>query len=184
MKVEKKFTVQAPIQKVWDIFTQPQLLAQCIEGCESVEEPEPRQYKVNVKVAVGPVKAAFKLDVKELERDELNYLVYDTSGDEGARSSSLKAKSKVSLKALSDNETEVSVLSDFNVIGRLGKFGSGMMNKIIDSISADTIRAICAYIERGELPTAKKGPSKLAILFYVLVAALIIVGVVLVALVL
>jgi carbon monoxide dehydrogenase subunit G len=170
MKVEKKFTVRAPIQKVWDTFNQPQLIAQCIDGCESVEEFEPKKYKANVKVEVGPVKASFKLDINELERDELNYLVYDTSGDEGARSSSLKAKSKVTVKALGDNETEVLVTSDFNVIGRLGTFGSGMMNKIIDSISAETINAICAYIERGELPSAKKGPGKLTIIYWVVVA--------------
>ena len=176
MKVEKTFTVNAPIDKVWDILTKPQLIAQCIPGCESVEEVGDGKYKASVLIEVGPIKTAFKLDIVEIERNEPHYTVYDTSGDEGGRASSVKAKSKLSLTATNDNQTEVQVTSDFNIVGRLGKFGSGMMNKIIDSLSADTISAICAYIERGELPSAKRGPGKLTIIFW-LVIALIVAGI-------
>lgn len=180
MKVEKKFTVNAPIDKVWGVLTEPQLIAQCIPGCENVEQIDDNKYKASVCVEVGPIKTAFKLDIVETERNQPHFTVYDTSGDEGGRASSVKAKSKLSLTAANDNQTEVHVTSDFNIIGRLGKFGSGMMNKIIDSLSADTISAICAYIERGELPNAKRGPSKLTIIFW-LVIALIAAGILVIA---
>ncbi len=170
MKVEKKFTVNAPIEKVWSVLTEPQLIAQCIPGCEAVEQVEDNKYKATVRVEVGPIKTAFKLDIVEIERQEPHYTIYDTSGDEGGRASSVKAKSKLSLTATNNDQTDVQVTSDFNIVGRLGKFGSGMMNKIIDSLSADTISAICAYIERGELPTAKRGTGKLTLIFWLVIA--------------
>lgn len=179
MKIEKKFTIKSPIEKVWSVITEPKLIAQCIPGCESVEETDSNKYKAAVNVEVGPIKTLFKVDITETERDEPNYAVYDTKGNEGGRASSVKAVSKLSLVSLGEDQTEVCVTSDFNIVGRLGKFGSGMMNKIIDSMSADTIAAIAAYIERGELPAAKKGPGKLTVIFWTVVA-LIAVGIALV----
>lgn len=172
MKVEKKFTINAPIEKVWSVITKPELIAQCIPGCDSVKELEANKYKANVGIEVGPIKTAFDVDIVETERDDPNYATYEVSGDEGGRASSVKAKSKLSLASLGDNQTEVCVTSDFNIVGRLGKFGSGMMNKIIDSMSADTIAAIAGYIERGELPTKKSGPGKSTIVFWVIVVAI------------
>jgi carbon monoxide dehydrogenase subunit G len=169
MKIEKKFVINAPVEKVWGIITEPKLIAQCIPGCESVEELSEGKYKAAVKIEVGPIKTLFNISILELERDAPNYAVYDTSGDEGGRASSIKAKSKLQLTALDPEKTEVAVTSDLNIIGRLGKFGTGMMNKIIDGISQDTIGALAAYIERGELPAAKKGPGKLTLLFWAVI---------------
>ena len=170
MKIEKKFTINAPIEKVWSVITEPKLIAQCIPGCESVEDLGDNKYKATVRVVVGPIKTVFKVDIKETERDQPNYAIYDTSGDEGGKASRVKAKSKLTLQEQGDNKTDVCVTSDFNIVGRLGKFGSGMMNKIIDGMSADTIGALAAYIETGKLPQAKSGPGKLSIVFWVVVA--------------
>ena len=176
MKIEKKFTINAPIEKVWDIITDPKLIAQCIPGCKSVEEVEENKYKASIEVVVGPIKTKFLVDITETEREKPNYAVYDTSGDEGGKANRVKAKSRLTLTALDEASTEVCVVSDFNIVGRLGKFGSGMMNKIIDVLSADTISALAAFIERGELPSAKKGKSKLT-LIAIGILLLIIIGV-------
>ena len=166
MKIEKKFTIAAPLEKVWSILTKPQLIAQCIPGCESVEEVSYDKFKAAVHIQVGPIKTVFDVDIVEIEREQPNYAVYETSGDEGGRASHVKAVSKFALVAIDDNTTEVVVTSDFKIIGRLGKFGTGMMNKIIDTMSADTFNAIAGYIERGELPSKKSGPGKLTIIFW------------------
>lgn len=183
MKIEKKFPINASIEKVWSILTEPQLIAQCIPGCQSVSETSPNNYKASVGVEVGPIKTVFNVNITEIERDAPNYAIYDTQGDEGGRASSVKATSKLALTALSDSQTEVCVTSDFNIVGRLGKFGSGMMNKIIDTMSADTISALATYVETGKLPTQKKGPNKLTVIFWVAIALGLLITIGIVALV-
>jgi carbon monoxide dehydrogenase subunit G len=159
MKIEKQFTINAPINRVWEVITNPELVAKCIPGCGTVEDRGNGEYQVSVQTQVGPIKTIFIINIKELERKEPEYATYETSGEEGGRASRLKAKSRLSLRATGDNETEVAVHSDLNILGRLGKFGSGMMNKIIDGMSAEFIESIARYIETGRLPSSDQNTS-------------------------
>lgn len=156
MKVEKQFTINAPINRVWEVITEPELVAKCIPGCGKVEDHGNGEYHVSVQVEVGPIKTVFIINIKELERKEPEYAVYETSGEEGGKASRLNAKSRLSLSSAGDNKTQVTVHSDLNILGRLGKFGSGMMNKIIDGMSAEFIESIAQYIETGKLSSTKQ----------------------------
>jgi carbon monoxide dehydrogenase subunit G len=147
MKIEKQFVIEAPHQEVWDFITAPEKIAACIPGCQEVEEIEPGRYKAAVRVAVGPIKTTFKVNVEATETRPPEYAEYLTQGDEGGRASRLKATSSLTLKALEANKTEVAYASDINVVGRLGKFGMGMMKKKADSMGDDFVEALRAQIE-------------------------------------
>lgn len=52
-------TIAAPRQKVWAALFDPDVLKQCIPGCESVEVAGENELAAKVTLRVGPVKASF-----------------------------------------------------------------------------------------------------------------------------
>jgi len=139
MIVEKTFTIDAPISKVWATIIDPEQVAHCIPGCESVKKIDDDNYKAVVKVAIGPIKTSFNIDICCTEQRPPEFATYVTNGDEGGKASRVKATSNLRLKSLSDTQTEVSYSSDINIVGRLGKFGSGMVLKVADSMGDDFV---------------------------------------------
>jgi carbon monoxide dehydrogenase subunit G len=134
MNIGKEFTIAAPLQEVWEFITSPAKVAPCIPGCEGAEEVEPGKYKAVITTKVGPIKAMFKVDIELTEERAPEFAAYSTRGEEGSKASRLSATSTLTLKALDTALTEVSYTSDIKIMGRLGKFGAGVMKKVADSI--------------------------------------------------
>ena len=150
MKIEKTFEVDAPQQAVWDFITSPEQVAPCIPGCTGAEEMEPGKYKAVVKTKVGPIKTTFKVKIETREVRQPEFAAYATSGEEGSRTSIIQAMSTLSLRQLDGNKTEVTYQSEINMLGRLGKFGSGLMQKVADSIGKEFIATMQDSIKSRE----------------------------------
>lgn len=129
MKIEQTFRVSAAIERVWRMITDPEQVGPCIPGCQSIEITGPTTYKTRVKVALGPIKTTFNVDVELTETRPPDYLASVTRGEEGGRASKLTAKSELRLVAVGQDETEVTYNSEISITGRLGRFGLGIMKK-------------------------------------------------------
>ncbi|MEQ9125811.1 MAG: 4-hydroxybenzoyl-CoA reductase, partial [Alphaproteobacteria bacterium] len=57
--------------------------------------------------------------------------------EEGGKASRVSADSTLALKALDESQTEVTYASDVSVVGRLGKFGLGIMKKKAKSMGEE-----------------------------------------------
>ena len=148
MKVEKSFKVNAPRARVWEFITAAEKVAPCIPGCESAAETAPGKYQAVIKTKVGPVRATFRVNILLLEEKAPEFAAYETSGEEDSKASRLKARSTLALKEIGGNETEVTYSSEINLIGKLGKFGSGMMQKVADNIGGKFIEALKSELEK------------------------------------
>jgi hypothetical protein len=157
MKIEKTFALSAPQEQVWSFITDPQKVAQCIPGCEGAEEKERGKYAAAINVKVGPIRTTFHLDIEQTEQRPPEFASYLGKGEEGSRASRISSVSTLALKSLSGNSTEVTYTSDINITGRLGKFGSGMMQKIADGIGEEFVAALKGRLERPE--AAEAGPG-------------------------
>ena len=78
------------------------------------------------------------------------FAAYTTAGEEGSRASLIKASSTLSLRQLDENKTEVTYQSEINMLGRLGKFSSGLMQKVADSIGNEFVATMQDRIKSGE----------------------------------
>ncbi len=137
MKIEESFTVQAPIDRVWEFITDPEQVGPCLPGCEEIEVLGPTTYKARIKVALGPIKTTFKVDVEVTEERPPEFAASVTRGEEGGKASRVSADSTLALKALDESQTEVTYASDVSVVGRLGKFGLGIMKKKAKSMGEE-----------------------------------------------
>ena len=154
MKIEKTFTVDAPQSAVWAFITDPQSVAPCIPGCESAERVDDTHFKAKVGLAIGPIKTAFNVDIEQTEVQAPERAVYQIKGDEGSQASRVKSTSSLALRALGPSQTEVHYMSDVAIVGRLGKFGSGMVQKKADSIGDEFVAQLRARLA-ADVPAGK-----------------------------
>jgi len=150
LKIEGSFVVDAPRETVWRYITDPEHVGPSLPGCEEIEVISPELYKATVKVGVGPIKARFKLDVEITEERFPEFVETLTRGEEGGRASSVTAHNELRLTDLEDGSTEVSYLSDVNIVGRLGKFGLGVMKKIANKLGKQFAATLTERIKAAE----------------------------------
>ena len=63
MEMMGKEEIAAPREKVWEALNDPDVLRQCIPGCQELEKTSDNEMFATVKVKVGPVSANFKGNV-------------------------------------------------------------------------------------------------------------------------
>ncbi len=127
MKIEEGFTVRAPRERVWAFLTDPTKMAPCVPGCREIQIVGPNSYRASVRVAIGPIKAEFRLEVEVEEEVPPRLARSVTRGEEGTRASTLLARSLLELKEIEPGATAVRYSSDISVVGRLGRFGLGVL---------------------------------------------------------
>lgn len=135
MKIEKSFVVQAPAAQVWEFLTDPYKVARCLPGAAITEKVDDTHYTGTITVKVGPVTANYKgkmrferLDAAAGEAD----LVASGQETRGKGGADMRMSSRVQERG--PNETEVSVVSDVNVMGALAQFGRGMIQDVSDQL--------------------------------------------------
>jgi carbon monoxide dehydrogenase subunit G len=57
--MEGEERIAAPIQKVWEALNDPDVLKQCIPGCQSLEKTADNELAATVVLKIGPIKATF-----------------------------------------------------------------------------------------------------------------------------
>lgn len=153
MEIAKTFMVAAPQAEVWAFITSAEKVATCLPGVDQVIVQAPGQYKGVMTIKVGPIKTSVKADVEETEQQAPEFAVYSIKGEEGGRASRLTAQARLALKAPSEEQTEVMFTSSVVIVGRLGKFAGGVMDKLADSMSEQFIREFRMQLEpQPEIP--------------------------------
>ncbi len=129
MKIADSFVVDAPLERVWRMITDPEIVGPCIPGCRGIEIVGPDSYRADIGVAVGPIKTVFSVTVEKTDQRPPHFAAAATRGEEGSRASTLRADSTLDLSATAEGGTAIAYSSDVSVFGRLGRFGLGIMKK-------------------------------------------------------
>ena len=143
LKIENSFLVPASRDRVWRFIQSAEQVGACVPGCESVDVVDDCKFKARVRVKVGPIKALFNIDIERTDERPLESASYSTRGEEGGRASRLSARSRLTLRAVDERETEIAYVSEISIAGRLGRFGAGVMKKKADDLGgrfAATVR--------------------------------------------
>lgn len=156
MDIEKSFRVAASQADVWNFITSAEKVATCLPGVSEVIVEGPGQYKGVMTIKVGPIKTSVKADVEETEQRPPEFAAYSIKGEEGGRASHLSADARLALTAVDADQTDVIFTSSVVIVGRLGKFAGGVMNKLADSISDQFVEAFRLQLEPArEIPIAE-----------------------------
>jgi carbon monoxide dehydrogenase subunit G len=135
MEISKSFTVKAPVSAVWAFLTDPAQVAKCLPGAAITGKVDDQSYTGTMTVKVGPVTASYRGKMRFERLDEAaGEAEIAASGQEtkGKGGADMRMKSRVVAKGPA--ETEVTVVSDVNVMGVLAQFGRGMIQDVSDQL--------------------------------------------------
>ena len=135
MDITKSFVVKAPAAAVWDFLTDPYKVARCLPGAAITEKVDDTTYTGTITIKVGPVTASYRGKMRFERLDEAaGEADITASGQEtrGKGGADMRMKSRVVERA--PGETEVTVVSDVNVMGVLAQFGRGMIQDVSDQL--------------------------------------------------
>ena len=152
MDMTGEYRIAAPRQQVWEALNDPDILKQCIPGCETIEKLSATEMTATVRAKVGPVSARFGGKVTLSEIDPPNG--YRISG-EGTGGPAGFAKGGATVK-LTDDEggTKLSYVVDANVGGKLAQIGSRLIDATARQMAENFFTKFASVVAAGAVPAA------------------------------
>ena len=131
LRIEKTFQVNQPIEKVWSLLSDPAKVASCVPGAQIREKVDDKTFKGSISVKVGPSLTDYKGEVQILRLDRQNHEIEIQGKGQDVRgrgSASLTMTGK--LAALDGGVTQVTSVSEVNVVGILAQMGSRVITEV------------------------------------------------------
>jgi carbon monoxide dehydrogenase subunit G len=126
VELTNRFRVAVPVEEAWALLTDVERIAPCLPGAQ-LTEIEGEEYRGVVKVKVGPITAQYKGVAHFVERDEeAHRAVLRAEGRETRGQGNAAATVTAQLTPDGDG-TEVAVVTDLTVTGKVAQFGRGVL---------------------------------------------------------
>jgi len=137
MRFRQEFSLPEGIPRLWSFFEQPERVAACIPGVESVERLDEDTLTVRATQKLGPLSATFESRVQITERVEGQRITFTSTGKavRGA-AGSFRASNSVSLSPAGSG-TLVVVEGEAALAGVLGSVGQKVVAKQADRVTAE-----------------------------------------------
>lgn len=148
LRIEKTFQVKEPLDKVWSFLSDPRKVAVCVPGAQITEQVDDKTYKGAISVKVGPSVTDYKGEVTIVRLDPQNHEIEILGKGQDVRgrgSASMKMTGK--LRALDDGGTEVTSISELNVVGILAQMGSRVITEVSNIMFAEFTRNFQTQLE-------------------------------------
>jgi uncharacterized protein len=130
-KIEERFEVQAPVERVWKYLIDPKRVVECLPGAELIEQKDEHTFLGAIKVKIGPLSMSYKGQGKFTEINEQTHqvrMVGDAREVSGSGSTKVSMLSTVS--PLANGGSEVLVNADIDLVGKIVQFGRGMIQEV------------------------------------------------------
>ena len=136
MKLTDTRDIKANPQVVWDAILNPEVLKECIPGCESLELSAPNEMTAKVTLKVGPVKASFGGKVTLSEIDAPNG--YRITGEgSGGVAGFAKGGAVIRLESDGADATILHYTADAQICGKLAQLGSRLIDSTAQKLAGD-----------------------------------------------
>ncbi|EDP66228.1 Carbon monoxide dehydrogenase subunit G [alpha proteobacterium BAL199] len=156
MDMTGQHTIPASRQIVWEALNDPDVLKECIPGCEEIEKTGDTGFTAKVSVKVGPVKAKFSGQVTLSDIDPPNG--YTISGEgKGGAAGFAKGGAKVKLEdAEGGSATVLSYEVNASVGGKLAQIGARLIDSTAKKYANDF------FAKFSEIATSRGAPAAAA----------------------
>lgn len=132
--ITKTFEVDSTLETTWANLSNPEKVVVCVPGASLTEKVDENNYKGEVELKFGPVKAKYAGLINFLERDATAHrMVLKGTGSDskGKGGADMKMEGNLATKG---RGTEVKVTMEVNVTGMLAQFGSRMINDVSNQV--------------------------------------------------
>jgi hypothetical protein len=139
MDMTNAVTLPSAQERVWEALNDPEILKQCINGCESIEKSGENEYKVALTVAIGPVKAKFKGNLRLTDIDPPNAYTLQFDGQGGVAGFG-KGSAKVTLTP-DGTGTRLAYTVNAQIGGKIAQVGSRLIDGTSKKMADDFFAA-------------------------------------------
>ena len=151
---------RAPRQAVWEALNDPDVLKQCIPGCQDIEKSSPTEMTAKAVLKIGPVKASFAGKVTLSDLDPPKWL-NDLGRGRRRRRRLRQGWRQGSLEADGEDATILSYDVKADVGGKIAQLGARLIDGTARSWPANSSRSSAPWsppppCRPGRRP-AKKG---------------------------
>jgi uncharacterized protein len=136
MDMTGEFRIPAPRQRVWEGLNDPEILKQCIPGCEAIEKISDTEFTARAVARVGPVRAPFngKVTLSDLDPPRS----YTIAGEgQGGVAGFAKGSARVRLDEEGSEATLLKYEVDAHVGGKLAQIGSRLIDATSRKMASD-----------------------------------------------
>jgi uncharacterized protein len=159
MDMQGSRQLSATQQQAWDALIDPQVLKQCIPGCDSIELTGENQYAIGMSVKIGPVSAKFAGKIALLEINAPHSYKIAFEGQGGAAGFG-KGNSEVKLQALPAG-CALNYTAHAQVGGKIAQVGQRLVDGVAKSMAEDFFKRFETVLQERH-PYAVITPDSIA----------------------
>ena len=132
MKLSGKYKLKVKKEAVWKALNDPNILKQCIPGCETFEKNSDNTFNASATNQIGPMNTSFtgSVNLSNIKPNES----YTLSGEGNSSVGFVNGNANVKLT----EENSVTILAyevDINVGGKIAQLGSRLINGVAKKMS-------------------------------------------------
>lgn len=134
MKIEGEYTFDSPREEVWKLVRDPEVLASCVPGIQSVTKVNDNEFNGEIAVRIGPLSGTFGGRVRVDNEAPPQYctLIVEGAGKIGF----LKGTGEVILSELENGRTLMKYSGEVHIGGKVASVGQ----RLFDSVSKGMVK--------------------------------------------
>ena len=152
MKMNGEFRVPTDRETVWRALNDPEVLKECLPGCQEIEKTSETEMSATLAIKVGPVKATFKGGVTLSDIDPPNGYTLSGQG-QGGTAGFASGEAKVRLVE-ENGATLLQYECDAKVGGKLAQIGSRLIDSTAKKLAKQFFDSLAETLGGGEEPEA------------------------------
>lgn len=145
MELTDEITINAPMARVYEALNDPDILRQCIPGCEELIQHSDTELEAKILLKVGPVKARFSGNV-ELDKSGAPDAFSLSGQGNGGAAGHAKGGADVTLVAVGDS-TILTYDAKAQIGGKLAQLGSRLIQSTAKKLAAKFFKSFAAILD-------------------------------------
>ena len=145
MELKDKIIINAPMSRVYEALNDPEILRQCIPGCEELIQHSDTKLEAKILLKVGPVKARFSGDV---QLDKSGAPDAFSLAGQGNGGSAGHAKCEADVTLVSDGDTTILTYeAKAQIGGKLAQLGSRLIQSTSKKLAAKFFKNFAVVLD-------------------------------------
>lgn len=153
MELINTFNVEADPVTAWAVLTDLERITPCLPGA-ALDGHDGDEYSGSVSMKIGPISATYRGTVRFLARDAPTRAQLRAEGREVRGQGGAGATIEATLSPATNGGTEVRLVTDLQVSGRIAAFGRGMFEDVAEKLLAQFVANLGAVVANSAVTNA------------------------------
>lgn len=155
--VDVTSTLHSPVERVWAVLDDFDLLARCLPGARLTEVLDDDRYRGRAVVALGPVKLSFDGLAQVVEREPAAHRLRFHAQGADAGGSATQADVVLTAEAGPDGGTVLTAHADVHLTGRVAQFGRALAGDVSRRLFEQFAASVDEAAETGSVTEPNRG---------------------------